>query len=92
MSTQTAKAVEVTTQCPTCRDSANTQQSIYRYALAYLCAECREWWIEADQHAHKRGNGGVMVCPHHPNACVLERAECAGEVDQRAIRLGGARS
>lgn len=89
MSTQAAKAVEVTTQCPACRDGANTQQVIYRYALGYLCAECREWWIEADQHAHKRGNG---VCPHHPNACVLGRAECAGPVDQRAIRLGGARS
>lgn len=83
------RATEVVVSCPACRDGASTQQSIYRYALAYLCAECREWWIEADQHAHRRGNG---VCPHHPNACVLGRAGCVGEVDTRMTKLGGAQA
>lgn len=87
MSKQVATAVEVTISCPACRDGATTQQAIYRYALAYLCAECREWWIEADNRAHKGG-----VCPHHPNACVLDRSGCAVEVDTRMTRLGGARS
>jgi hypothetical protein len=93
MSTPSTKAVEVTTQCPACRDGATTQQAIYKYVLAYLCAECREWWIDMDAYMHRGVKSkGPSACPHHPNACVLGRDECRGPVDERAIRLGGSRS
>lgn len=80
--------------CPSCRDGATSpvrtaMARVYQYALAYLCAECREWWMAADDAAHAKGNGR---CPHHPRPCATGREECTGEWDMRMVRLGGSRS
>lgn len=85
------RVTEVTVTCPACRDGATTQQAIYKYRIGYLCAECREWWIAADDRAH-RGVKRPGDCPHHPERCVMDRAECADEPDNSMPRLGGARS
>lgn len=63
--------LEVVTGCPSCRDGAQTQQSVYVYAFVYLCEKCRELWADADRRAHRSGG-----CPHRPKPCVMDRASC----------------
>lgn len=90
MSMKRFSTFELVQQCPSCRDGATSQRAIYQYALAYLCDECREWWLEADRRAYAQSKG---QCPHHPERCVAERPECVNaDMDQRSTRLGGSRS
>lgn len=97
-----SKAQEITTNraCPSCRDGATSpartaMARIYQYALAYLCDECREWWMAADDAAHSKSKSEGESCPHHPDPCVAGKVECeSGERDRdvRMMQLGGSRS